>query len=822
MPRRDMTQLLEQARSEELDTRERALRELGESDGGAEVLAALRAALLEPFGPVRRAAADALMVLDDPSAVSVLLDGLRSANLGVRCATLTAIQAYAQSPGERRGWLQVHKTVEGTALDRRARRIIDQLIRLCEDADEPLREEAAAALKAVLKIIRQTHQKRKFTRIDERLFEWLTEVDDDDDDDDGGGWSGSTFEAARETESPLEQEMAWVVERAEGPKPRERAAELRLFLDSEEDAELEPAPEAQPLRAGDWYLLRVAIREEPEGIPLQHGPRRPFATPSDKPLELLAVAEGDGFEIDEPVQPLDLPAVGDSTRDAYFRIQPTRATGEPASLRIRIYYRLNLLESLVFTAQVLPRFEEPHLEAGNPPLFFRQERLEQSYQQLEGVEARALHVEVSKRGASYHFHFTVVDERRTKRLAFNGTARIQASDLEDDLVGIRSLWDAIATSRTFTTGLKGDEDFFVGHLRDLATAGRNLWTRLFLQETNSSMRRIGDWLTQNPLPAGATLQVSTTEEASDFVFPWALLYDRVVPEKPYELPDPEGFWGLRYSIEQRVSVARLYGAPGEPRPEPLLFSFFRNQRLKGVDLQDAFFQTLAASHPDLLTVSRPPLEEADRCYRLLQECEAQLLYFYTHGYTRHRRTDSAASGLVGKAELIERLERMITALPEDSVLRASLTRLRDGWQDGSLDADRSWIELTRGRVYLDALYQQVSRLISRPVVFLNMCESAQVTPFQSQSFAHFFLDRGAKAVLGTECCMTTEFAHPFAQEVLTRMVDGDTIGEAIRASRAHFIQKHLNPLGLAYSLWGSSAARLVKKSDPLRKKEPLR
>jgi hypothetical protein len=815
----ELTRLLEQTRAETLEAREQALRDLGRSDGGIEVIATLRSALLEPFGTVRVAAADTLMVLDDLAAGHVILEGLRSHNVGVRFATLTAIRSYT---GRRMngGWLQMHKTAEGTVLDRRATRIIRVLIRLCEDPDDRLRQEAAAALAAILERVRHTREQGEVVAV-RGLQEELLNGAVEDDDDDGGGWSGSTFDPTAEAVSPLEREVSWVIEQAQVPSTRERFAEVTLFRDGEEDAELETLPDGEPLCAGEWYVLRAAIREAPQGVPLRTGKRKPFPTLAGEALELLAVAEGDGFEIEEPVQSLDLPAAGDSTRDAYFRIRPTQALPASASIRIRIYYRLNLLESLVFNAQVLPRFGEAPAEPGEAPYSIRQERLEQSYQELQGVEAKALHVEVSKQGTNYRFHFAIVDERRVERIAFSGTARIQASDLEDDLVRIRGLWDAIATSHTLTTSLKGDEDFFIGQLRDLATAGGNLWTRLFRQEANSSMSRIGDWLTKNPLPPGVAIQVSTTDEASDFVFPWALLYDRGIPEKVYELPDPEGFWGLRYCIEQRMPISRRYGSPGTPSGAPLFLSFFRNQRLKNVDLQDSYFQALADTHPGVLTVSHPALEVADPCYRLLQECEAQLLYFYTHGYTRQRKTDSSATGLVSQTQLVESVGRMIAALPEGSVLRASLAQLQDGWREGSADADRSWIELTQGRLYLDTLYQRVAQLVSRPIVFLNMCESAQVTPFQSQSFSHFFLDRGAKAVLGTECCMTTEFAHPFAKDVIDRMVDGATIGEAIRASRSHFIRENSNPLGLAYSLWGTGAARFVKQSDTATQKEPL-
>jgi hypothetical protein len=86
---------------------------------------------------------------------------------------------------------------------------------------------------------------------------------------------------------------------------------------------------------------------------------------------------------------------------------------------------------------------------------------------------------------------------------------------------------------------------------------------------------------------------------------------------------------------------------------------------------------------------------------------------------------------------------------------------------------------------------------------LNMCESAQLTPSLSESFFHFFLDRGARAVIGTECPMTVEFAHPFAARFLGEVFAGRPVGDALLETRRHFLKLN-NPLGLAYTLFGQA------------------
>ena len=119
------------------------------------------------------------------------------------------------------------------------------------------------------------------------------------------------------------------------------------------------------------------------------------------------------------------------------------------------------------------------------------------------------------------------------------------------------------------------------------------------------------------------------------------------------------------------------------------------------------------------------------------------------------------------------------------------------------EIDRSWIELTHGKLYLDELYGRIEKLESSPFVILNMCESAQVTPSLSDSFIHFFIDRGARGVIGTECPMTLEFAHPFAEQFLGEMIAGTNVGVALLNARRRFLE-FKNPLGLAYTLFGSA------------------
>lgn len=198
-------------------------------------------------------------------------------------------------------------------------------------------------------------------------------------------------------------------------------------------------------------------------------------------------------------------------------------------------------------------------------------------------------------------------------------------------------------------------------------------------------------------------------------------------------------------------------------------------------------------------VSDPPIGNARSCYELLKFCDAHILYFYAHGYTRHRQADIDMDGNLDL--FIHRYEE----LKEDSPVKSVYRLLYDSIKRGEFEVDRSWIELTYGKLYLDELYGRIQDLHSKPFVILNMCESAQLTPSLSESFIHFFLDRGARVVIGTECSMSVEFAHPFADMFLRSILAGKKAGKALLDVRRYFMGIR-NPLGLAYTLFGSATA----------------
>jgi hypothetical protein len=106
-------------------------------------------------------------------------------------------------------------------------------------------------------------------------------------------------------------------------------------------------------------------------------------------------------------------------------------------------------------------------------------------------------------------------------------------------------------------------------------------------------------------------------------------------------------------------------------------------------------------------------------------------------------------------------------------------------------------------------YYAAPKLAYGPLVFLNMCESAQVLPSLSGGFIPFFLQRGARCIIGTECPMTATFADPFARIFFRRFLQGQPVGNILWNLRQEYM-KEGNPLGLAYTLYGDASTKLDK------------
>ncbi len=285
-----------------------------------------------------------------------------------------------------------------------------------------------------------------------------------------------------------------------------------------------------------------------------------------------------------------------------------------------------------------------------------------------------------------------------------------------------------------------------------------------------------------------------------FLFPWAFLYDQPLP-KSHEMPEIHGFWGYRYAIEQHITGASHADTPKEI-DDCLKIAFMLWEGFPNAEEQKKLMIDLRTAAAGKLAISDPPITTREKFYESLEQLDDSVLYFYTHGH--YRRPQSASN----QFDLAALIERRLAQLSPESADYMSLRRLLERLGEEESEIVDSYIELSHGRLYYYELLELVDELSSEPFVFLNMCESAEMVPLQTENFVSLFLKLGARSVLGTECTMTATFAHPFSVIFLTEVLRGEQMADALRSARRHFLEKK-NPLGLAYTLYGSGTMRFL-------------
>jgi CHAT domain-containing protein len=100
------------------------------------------------------------------------------------------------------------------------------------------------------------------------------------------------------------------------------------------------------------------------------------------------------------------------------------------------------------------------------------------------------------------------------------------------------------------------------------------------------------------------------------------------------------------------------------------------------------------------------------------------------------------------------------------------------------------------------------QLAGHPLVFINACESADLDPRFYAGFVPYFMAKGARGVIGTECRTPVLFAIHFAEAFFGHLLDGRTVGESVLLARREFLEKNRNPLGLTYAVHCDTQTRI--------------
>ena len=307
-------------------------------------------------------------------------------------------------------------------------------------------------------------------------------------------------------------------------------------------------------------------------------------------------------------------------------------------------------------------------------------------------------------------------------------------------------------------------------LRVLARAGARLFQRIFLHpQVGADARRVGEWLRE--YATNPKLRLTVQVFAADAPIPWAMLYLGDAAEGA-EL-DWNLFLGMRHIIEQ-LPLRELPGTSDNAirTSSGLALGLNINPTIDttmgiGLVAEHAERWRATAAARGLTLIARSTRDEVVRALADARSSD-QIIYFYCH----------ATSGALG-------------ADPDS----ASIV------MGGRADA------LTLGDLNLDA--PTAVQLPGRPLVFINACESAELSPRFYSGFVPYFLAKGARGVIGTECRTPVLLAIDWADAFFERFLDGARLGETVLDLRQAFLLEHGNPLGLLYGVYCDTDTRIA-------------
>jgi hypothetical protein len=331
----------------------------------------------------------------------------------------------------------------------------------------------------------------------------------------------------------------------------------------------------------------------------------------------------------------------------------------------------------------------------------------------------------------------------------------------------------------------GDKEHFRESMLSMAKLGYDLYVGLVTNDDRAFAAEL-----KEALGTPATIQAVWMKSAKR-VFPWALVYDLpyvhhakndVCPDfwqaletgttaddlakhpcitdgcpyrKKTNLVCPSGFWGFRHVIEQPLSVAPNPPAGNAANgvhpvdavsviaasdPAEVLFGY--SETLQQFKTQRQYVQGLPRAHADALgdlyTIGEG-----------LQRVDLSLVYFYCHGGNTH-----------GQAWL--------GVGSDDELYASNLCAWEVDWS------------------------------VTHPLVFINGCNTVNISPDDLLTFNHILAWCRAAGVIGAEITIPEELGSEFGSKFLAGFLAGDEVGPLIRRLRLDLLSRY-NPLGLAYT-----------------------
>lgn len=505
---------------------------------------------------------------------------------------------------------------------------------------------------------------------------------------------------------------------------------------------------AEPLQVGETYTLafNVELEQVQGAIATGQVPEDKLFDRDTQELVITVQLVSEDFDILTTPQKLFLPRQGRSRNTARLNVTPRR-NGEG------IITALYMKEGNIIQAMTL------RLNVGMPDKqgVLGSQTLGRPPEQAAIVQRRDVSLWIEASGNNFRLNVLGA-------AGASATLPITGPELEQAINDARSVLNKIVLwqdkgKAVYQEGIDIPASVNAQTLPLLAEAGWLLFREIFLHTgADEQTRRVAARLRELAQKQFLKIQIASRE----LLLPWGILYmaDQFDPNNI----NPELFLGFKHIVEHIPFQPNMDVIDGTIPSQPqLTISLNLNQdidRQMGYPLianQQKYWSQQAARGVQIITRT-----DAGTVVKALAEANTpdQIAYFYCHAVTK-----SLAEGGPNNS-LLEFGENQSLTL-RDLTIRAS----------------------------------NEVRLANTPLIFINACESAELSPLFYKGFMPYFVDKGARGMIGTECPVPALFAADWAQKFFDLFLAGKSIGQIFLDLRREYYFKHNNLLGLLYAVY---------------------
>ncbi len=513
----------------------------------------------------------------------------------------------------------------------------------------------------------------------------------------------------------------------------------------------------EPLQLAKVYTLQIGVDltrggESGQLSSVQLPTAAFWFTPEQTAVDLTIQLRGDGFDVMPASQVLTVPRRGPSATRLDFAVIPRRAGR--CTLTATVHKEGNYLLEMEISYSV-------GAQDALPP---SQQSFGRPLGAAQVLKPREIGLGFKKVVNGYECTF--------RDVSFN-TVTLQLTEVQlGDIVSTarKAMMSVVGhvnanNQRIFQTSIAIDDASRDYALETLARAGAMLFNRLFYGPlAGPDVKDIGDAIRSRALNPGRVLNVQII--ADGFPIPWGMLYfGDTRAGSPLSW---DNFLGMRHVIEQLPRQVDMHVEDETIISNAPALSVSVNVN-SGIDAQmkSAFVATQVKEWEDRAVLLQGGLQVVTRMSKsdLLAALHApsndQLMYLYCHAITAG---PNDPGGIYGSCLVLSNDERVTL---EDLYAEAPTSVLLPG----------------------------------SPLVFLNACESAELTPAFYDGFVPYFLSKGARGVIGTECKTPALFATEFAKAFFPEFLAGKPLGPLFLELSRKFLDTYGNPLGLLYTVY---------------------